>query len=81
MGERICNRRGSLLVDHGFNTLHLPLITAIVNIENAPSNRVIQKLGFTHERVYECSNQRINYYTMSQDSYFQQSLSPAVASR
>jgi RimJ/RimL family protein N-acetyltransferase len=70
-----------LLVDHGFNTLHLPLITAIVNIENAPSNRVIQKLGFTHERAYECSDQRINYYTMSQDSYFQQSLSPAVASR
>jgi RimJ/RimL family protein N-acetyltransferase len=70
-----------LLVGHGFNTLHLPLIAAIVNIENTASNRVIQKLGFTHERVYECSNQRINYYTLSRDLYFQQRLSPAVASR
>ncbi len=70
-----------LLVEHGFNTLQLPLITAIVNIENAPSNRIIQKLGFTHERVYECSNQRINYYTLSRDSYIQHRLSPAVASR
>jgi RimJ/RimL family protein N-acetyltransferase len=58
-----------LLLEHGFGTLELPRISAIVNIENAPSNRVIQKLGFVHQRIYECSNQRINYYTMTRESF------------
>ncbi len=52
------------LVEHGFEQLELGTIAAIVNVENAASNRVIQKLGFMHQRVYECSNQRINYYTL-----------------
>ncbi len=52
------------LVEHGFEQLALGTIAAIVNVENAASNRVIQKLGFTHQRVYEGSNQRINYYTL-----------------
>jgi RimJ/RimL family protein N-acetyltransferase len=58
-----------VLVAHGFGTLELPRISAIVNIENAPSNRVIQKLGFTHQRIYECSNQRINYYAITRKSF------------
>jgi ribosomal-protein-alanine N-acetyltransferase len=71
-GNGYATDAAALLAQHGFEMLGLPLIAAIVNIENAPSNRVIQKLGFTHERVYECSNQRINYYTLSRDSFFQQ---------
>lgn len=58
-----------LLIEHGFESLELARIAAIVNVENAPSNRVIQKLGFRHERIYECSNQRINYYTLTRESF------------
>ena len=68
-GNRYATDSARLLVAHGFRTLQLARISAIVNIENAASNRVVQKLGFTHQRVYECSNQRINYYTLARDSF------------
>jgi RimJ/RimL family protein N-acetyltransferase len=68
-GNRYATDSARLLVAHGFGPLELPRISAIVNVENAPSNRVIQKLGFTHERIYECSNQRINYYTLTRESF------------
>jgi len=48
-GDGYATEAARLVVDHGFATLRLHRISAIVHAGNEASKRVVEKLGFTHE--------------------------------
>jgi RimJ/RimL family protein N-acetyltransferase len=50
-GQGLATEAGSAAVDWGFTEGGLERIVSIYEPENTPSGRVMEKLGFTHERT------------------------------
>lgn len=48
-GEGYATEAARLVVTHGFEELRLHRISATIAASNAPSKRVVEKLGFVHE--------------------------------
>lgn len=82
--ELAADRRGrgamsaiaAAVVDHGFEVMQLRTIRALVNVENAASNRLLEKLGFTRTgtlpRLRTCGGVLRDFY-----SYERRSSAPA----
>ena len=58
-GRGLATEGARALLDHAFNTLHLPAIVAITLPINAASRRVMQKLGMQHRPELTFNHPRI----------------------
>lgn len=50
-GRGIAYRAAHLALDYGFNTLRLPEIVSFTATVNAPSRRLMERLGFVHDET------------------------------
>ncbi len=58
-GRGLATEGARALINHAFNTLHLPEIVAITIPINTPSRRVMQKLGMRHRPELTFNHPRI----------------------
>lgn len=52
------------LIRYGFESLDLPTIVAIADVNNTASNRILQKLGFVHQKEYLSNGYTMNFWTI-----------------
>ncbi|MCU4955599.1 GNAT family N-acetyltransferase [Bacillus cereus] len=57
------------LIDYLFKETNLIILNAIVLINNAPSNKVIKKCGFTYLSEQKIENQLYNHYVLSKSEW------------
>jgi RimJ/RimL family protein N-acetyltransferase len=55
------------VLKHGFNTLHLKKITALVYPQNSPSIKVIEKIGMKYQKEAEYWGIKFLFYTIEKD--------------
>jgi ribosomal-protein-alanine N-acetyltransferase len=60
------------LLDHGFCTLNLPRIVAVILPDNAPSQAVMKKLGLQYEKDMMKANLLHNYFAFERRDYLAQ---------
>lgn len=60
------------LLDHGFCTLNLPRIVAVILPDNAPSQAVMKKLGLRYEKDIMKANLLHNYFALERPDYLAQ---------
>ncbi len=58
-GKGLATEGAQALLDHGFHTLYLPQIVAITAVQNAPSRRVMEKLGMTYRPELDFDHPRV----------------------
>jgi RimJ/RimL family protein N-acetyltransferase len=68
-GRGYATEAAAVLVRHGFTKMRLPQITAIADVRNVASNRVLEKLGFVMRKTYEMNGQSINFHSLSIEDY------------
>ncbi|MCU4714891.1 GNAT family N-acetyltransferase [Bacillus cereus] len=57
------------LIDYLFKETNLIILNAIALINNAPSNKVIEKCGFTYLSEQKIENQLYNHYVLSKSEW------------
>ncbi|MCP1398580.1 MULTISPECIES: GNAT family N-acetyltransferase [Bacillus cereus group] len=57
------------LIDYLFKETNLIILNAIALINNAPSNKVIKKCGFTYLSEQKIENQLYNHYVLSKSEW------------
>ncbi|HDR8128992.1 GNAT family N-acetyltransferase [Bacillus thuringiensis] len=57
------------LIDYLFKETNLNVLNAIALINNAPSNKVIKKCGFTYLSEQKIENQLYNHYVLSKSEW------------
>ncbi|MED2919118.1 GNAT family N-acetyltransferase [Bacillus sp. AR8-1] len=57
------------LIDYLFKETNLMILNAIALINNAPSNKVIKKCGFTYLSEQKIENQLYNHYVLSKSEW------------
>jgi RimJ/RimL family protein N-acetyltransferase len=64
-GRGIATEAASALVDYAFRVLELPRTVAVVYPENRASRRVLEKLGFVHDGLFEYKGARVDHFTLA----------------
>ena len=67
-GRGLATEAGQAFIDHGFKTLALRRIHAGMNVNNAASIRVIEKLGFTRVSSGDSGGNRWHDYELVNDA-------------
>jgi RimJ/RimL family protein N-acetyltransferase len=57
------------LINYLFEKTNVEYLNALALIENAPSNRVIEKCGFDFFRCIKIDNELYNYYTLNKNQW------------
>lgn len=57
------------LVNYLFKYTNVEELSAIALLRNTPSNRVIQKCGFSFKRTIDIENERYNYYKICKSTW------------
>lgn len=60
------------LIEHGFCSLNLPRIVAVILPDNAPSQAVMKKLGLKYEKDIMKSKWLHNYFALDRPNYLSQ---------
>lgn len=61
-GRGIASEAGAALVDYAFRTLDLPRVVAVTYPENQPSQRVLDRLGFSRQGEIDYKGVRATFY-------------------
>ncbi len=63
-GQGIATEAAAAVVRHGFAALGLPRVVAVAYPENAPSRRVLEKLGFTYDGAFDYRGAAVVRYVL-----------------
>jgi [ribosomal protein S5]-alanine N-acetyltransferase len=68
-GRGIATETAFATLKYGFDELHLTEIIATVNCENAVSNHIVTKLGFTFHETFYLLGMKHNWYRIDKNSW------------
>jgi ribosomal-protein-alanine N-acetyltransferase len=68
-GQGFATETAIASLDYGFDILKLNEIIATVNMGNAASNRVVNKLGFTLSGTFNLHDLKHNWYTIDKEEW------------
>jgi RimJ/RimL family protein N-acetyltransferase len=71
-GQGYATEAAAASVRHGFNTLELPRIVAVVDPANLASCRVIEKIGLPYQRPAHYYGRQLSYFAVDRDPYLKQ---------
>ena len=68
-GHGYATEAARALLHYGFVELGIPLITAIADVRNVPSNRVLAKAGMICRKTYALDGRKINFHSLSRGEF------------
>ncbi len=71
-GHGYATEAARTLLRYGFEDLGIPLITAIADVRNVSSNRVLGKAGLLSRKIYALDGREINFHSLSRQEYYGQ---------
>jgi [ribosomal protein S5]-alanine N-acetyltransferase len=77
-GQGIATETARPCLDYGFDKMNLKEIIATVNGENAASNRVVEKLGFTFQETFYLHGMKHYWYKMDRIAHRLQASDPPL---
>ncbi|WP_159887944.1 GNAT family N-acetyltransferase [Paenibacillus puerhi] len=57
------------MINYLFESTNVEVLSAIALLNNVPSNRVIQKCGFSFQSIIEIDNEKYNYYKLDKKDW------------
>jgi RimJ/RimL family protein N-acetyltransferase len=68
-GQGIATEAGGALLEYAFHAVELPRIVAVTYPENCASQRVLEKLGFTHHGFLDYKGVRAAHYVLTRAAW------------
>jgi len=69
-GQGYATEAARALLEYGFEDLGIPQITAIADVRNLASNRVLGKVGLICRKTYTLDGRAINFHSLSRAEYY-----------
>jgi RimJ/RimL family protein N-acetyltransferase len=68
-GHGYASEAARALLRYGFVELGIPQITAIADVRNVASNRVLSKIGLALQQTYRLDGRQIHFYSLTRGEY------------
>jgi ribosomal-protein-alanine N-acetyltransferase len=71
-GKGIATETAQACIQYGFEQLNLEVLNAAAHVDNAASNRVLQKVGFQFVETFYYDTELCNWYQLEKSNFYSQ---------